>query len=94
MEDDTFQELTLGFIIVFLGLNYIIPGAYFLGVLFSLIALVAVFFFLKGCVEFAIGRGTSHLWIGAAMCVVIIVLFGGTNAVLGAFHFILSIFGL
>ncbi|NYZ79839.1 hypothetical protein H0N95_01145 [Candidatus Micrarchaeota archaeon] len=94
MDDDSFYELTLGFVIVFLGLNYIIPGAQLVGALFALVALVAVFFFLKGCVEFVFGRGTSHLMMGAAMCFAIIVLFGGSNAVLGAFHLILSIFGL
>ncbi|MEM0372397.1 MAG: hypothetical protein QXO69_00945 [archaeon] len=94
MDDSTFFEFTLAFIIAFLGLNYIIPGAYFVSFLFSCVALVAVFFFLKGCAEFVFGKGTSRLLMGAAMCVVIIVLFGGTNAVLGAFRFIMSIFGL
>jgi len=73
MKDDDFLELALVFFVLLLFLNYLHVAMFstllFLGMLLS------AFLFLRGVIEFAIGKGTSHLLMGAALYFMLFILF-------------------
>jgi len=94
MKDNQFYELAMGAIILFLAMNFMLPGSWFLGLLFIGFAITAVAFFIRGTIEFIFGKGTDHLLMGVSLIFIIILLFNGTALIQSIFRLTLSIFGL
>lgn len=90
MDDAKSYELLIGIFIVFIMFNYLYPGTAFYTMLFGVVALVGVIFFLRGTVAWIFGKGTGSMWIGAAICFMLIILFNGFNVIISAFNLVLA----
>lgn len=91
MDDAKAYELLIGIFIVFLVFNYLYSDLTLYTVLFGFVALVGVIFFLRGIVAWAFGKGTDSMWIGAAICFMLIILFNGFNVIISAFNLIMAV---
>ena len=91
MDETNAVEFAVGIFIVLSIFNYLYPGASFLGFLFTAFALFAAYYVIRGVVDWAFGKGTTHIWFGAGVIMILVLFFNGLGLVLGAFNLIASV---
>lgn len=91
MKDAKAYELLIGIFIVFMVFSYLYPGSTFYAILLGFAALTGVIFFLRGIVEWIFGKGTGSMWIGAAICFLLIILFNGLGIVISTFNLVMTL---
>jgi len=90
MDEETFVEFGIGMVIIFSIFNYLYPAAHFFLFLITAIAVIGVFLFLKGLLQYVASGHKDNIWAGMVFIMIIVILFGGLNIVLDAFRFVLS----
>lgn len=91
MDETKAVEFAVGIFIVLSIFNYLYPGASFLGFLFTAFALFAAYYVIRGSIEWALGKGTTHIWFGAGIIMILVLFFNGLGLVINAFNLIASV---
>ncbi len=90
MDEETFVEFGIGIVIIFSIFNYLYPAAHFFLFLMAALALVGVFLFLKGLLQYAASGHKDNIWAGTVFIIILVLLFGGLATVVDSFRFVLS----
>jgi hypothetical protein len=91
MDEAKAVEFAVGIFIVLSIFNYLYPGASFLGFLFSIFALFAAYYVIRGVMEWALGKGTMHIWFGAGIIMILVLFFNGLGLVINTFNTIIAV---
>lgn len=88
MDEETIIEFAIALVIIFGAFNYLYPGAAFFTTLVTITALLGVLLFLKGVVQYLIGKNKENIWAGAILIMLVVILYGGLQTVINAFGFV------
>jgi hypothetical protein len=90
MDEGTLAELALGMVMVFGVFMYLYPGTQMMGFLIAAAAFVGVIYFVRGVIEFALGKpgGIINFWAGVVFIVMVILLYGGMPYVMKMFSYV------
>lgn len=88
MDEETIIEFAIALVIIFGAFNYLYPGAAFFTTLVTITALLGVLLFLKGVVQYLIGKNKENIWAGAILIMLVVILYGGLQTAINAFGFV------
>jgi hypothetical protein len=88
MDEETIIEFAIALVIIFGAFNYLYPGAAFFTTLVTITALLGVLLFLKGVVQYLIGKNKENIWAGAILIMLVVILYGGLQTSINAFGFV------